>query len=87
MKCIINILFLVFVTTAVAGNLPAPPVLVDESQPEQDYFQRIYTNHNKLEAYTATKTNADEGEMWILTGAVLRFQIRYRGNTYSFDPD
>jgi hypothetical protein len=44
-----------------AGELPAPPPLPDESAVEQDYFQKIYANWNKLEVLegSAATSNPD----------------------------
>ena len=57
-----------------AGELPAPPPLPDESAVEQDYFQKIYNNWNKLEVLEgANATHNPDGLKKGTKGEIVLF--------------
>ncbi len=66
-----------------AGELPAPPPLPDESAVEQDYFQKIYANWNKLEVLQgANATHNPDGLKKGVKGEIVYFNNTDTNKTY-----
>lgn len=61
---VFKILFVVGLLTSLcyAASIPAPPPLPDESAVEQDYFQKIYNNLNRLDVVTSAPNGVLKGD-------------------------
>jgi len=81
---ILIISFIVLIAVyCLAGELPAPPPLPDESAVEQDYFQKIYANWNKLEVLQgANATHNPDGLKKGVKGEVVYFNNTDTNKTY-----
>lgn len=66
-----------------AGELPAPPPLPEETAVEQDYFQKIYANWNKLEVLEgANATYNPDGLKKGVKGEIVYFNNTDTNKTY-----
>jgi len=83
MRNIIIGFILLIGVTCFAGELPAPPPLPGESAVEQDYFQKIYNNWNKLEVLEgANATTNPDGLKKGTKGEVVLFTNTNTSKSY-----
>ncbi len=78
-----------------AFRIGAPPTLTlplndDQVNQLNEFNQSVWElskGEFNFDIVAASKTDADNGDMWIITGAVVKIQIKVGGNVYSFSQD
>ena len=58
---IVEFLIVFLAGVCIAANIPAPPPLPEETPAEQDYFQKIYNNINRLDIVTSAPDGTLKG--------------------------
>jgi hypothetical protein len=80
---LVIILLLILAMHCFAGELPAPPPLPEESAVEQDYFQKIWNNWNKLEVLEgANATTNPDGLKKGIKGEIVLFTNTNTSKSY-----
>lgn len=91
------ICFIVFfiASSALAFRISRPPTFslpwtqdqITQLNDSLESFWNLQNGEFNLDIETTTKTNADNGDIWILTGVVNGIQFKMNDQVYTLTPD
>lgn len=92
---VLVVLLLLLCVQVMAFRIPRPPKFsipwtqdqVNQLNDSLEWIWNLQNGEFNFDIVTTTKSNAGNGDMWILTGATAQIQIKVNGNIYTFNPD